>query len=93
MSLFADKLTIEPKVVSMLGGEELTVTGPCLTVGQTVNARIRETNLEFPCVVTTDLKAVCITPSLFRTGELTFDLNTGMGWNYSTNISSGKSKI
>lgn len=76
----------------MLGGDELQVTGPCLTEGQKVKARIRELELEFQCVVTSDLKAVCVTPSLFKTGELTFELDsTGMGWNYSANLTSGKS--
>lgn len=75
----------------MLGGDVVKVTGPCLTEGQVVGARIRELNLEFQCIVDSDLKAVCVTPSLFHTGELTFELNTtGMGWNYSTNITSGK---
>ena len=88
---FVDKITIKPSSVSMLGGDEILVSGPCLSEGQRVRGRIVELNLVFPCVVTSDLNAICVTPTLFKTGEFTFELvAVDIGKNYSASISSGK---
>ncbi|KAL4218756.1 hypothetical protein ACF0H5_021343 [Mactra antiquata] len=82
-----DKLNINPSVVSMLGREVVHVSGPCLLGFDTVKGRILEIHEEFDCRVI-DYYAVCVFPSLFRTGELTFQLDAGHGWNYTTKITS-----
>ncbi|XP_045194321.2 sushi domain-containing protein 2-like [Mercenaria mercenaria] len=84
-----EKIEIFPSSVSMLGREAIRVTGPCLSEVTEVKARIRELNLEFNCHVIQDQSALCVIPSLFRTGDLTFDfLQNGERWEYSTTITS-----
>ncbi|WAR31001.1 hypothetical protein MAR_033543 [Mya arenaria] len=60
----------------MLGGEAITLRGPCFTAGQVIEASIPSLGVTFPCEVELDASvAICVMPSLFRTGELTLVLN------------------
>lgn len=89
-SLISEQLSIYPSSVSMLGREVIVVSGPCLTDLLIVRGRIRELDVEFDCRVLDEI-AVCVIPTLFRTGVLTFEVDPyGEGWNYSTSLNSGK---
>lgn len=84
-----EKIEITPSTVSMLGHEVIRVTGPCLIPGSKISGRIKELNQTFSCDVAADASAVCVPPSVFRTGELTFELDPyRTGWEYSATLTS-----
>ncbi|KAK3087620.1 hypothetical protein FSP39_008510 [Pinctada imbricata] len=81
----AEKISVYPSFRNMLGGEEISIFGPCFSSDFTILARFRETNDTFQCnyVNTTIIK--CILPTVFRTGKVTLDLNPyELGWNYTS---------
>lgn len=81
----AVQINIYPKSGSMFGGEEIRISGPCFNSEFNILARIRETNDTFQCTAINDISAACIMPSVFRTGQVTLEINPyGMGWNYSS---------
>ncbi|KAJ8300970.1 hypothetical protein KUTeg_022489 [Tegillarca granosa] len=81
----AVQIKLHPQAASMLGGQEIRVSGPCFSMDFSVYARIYETNITFPCTVQNDVSVSCVTPTIFRTGEVTFQLNPyNLGWNYSS---------
>lgn len=74
----------------MFGGEEIRISGPCFYSEFNILARIRETNDTFQCTAINDISAACIMPSVFRTGQVTLEINPyGMGWNYSSTYQIG----
>lgn len=74
----------------MFGGEEIRISGPCFNSEFNILARIRETNDTFQCTAINDISAACIMPSVFRTGQVTLEINPyGMGWNYSSTYQIG----
>ena len=74
----------------MLGRETLRLSGPCFTIGQVFNASIEETGASFPCEVGQDDRfAVCVLPSLFRTGELTVRVELPEDRIYLASLNSG----
>lgn len=80
-----------PRRLSMLGGSEIFVYGPCFQKDINVSARIAGTNNSFPCTVFNYVSASCIFPPIFKTGEVTLELNPyGISWNYSTIVFLGK---
>ncbi|OWF43039.1 sushi domain-containing protein 2-like [Mizuhopecten yessoensis] len=79
------QIQIVPTNGNMLGGEEFRVTGPCFQSDYNVTARIVQTNSTFQCAVINFLSAKCVLPPIFKTGEVTLELNPyGISWNYST---------
>nr|XP_022317554.1 sushi domain-containing protein 2-like [Crassostrea virginica] len=83
----AEQISVFPKSGSMFGGEEIRISGPCFSKAFTILARIRETNDTFQCSAINDISAVCIMPTVFQTGQVTFEVNPyGMGWNYSSSF-------
>ncbi|XP_033733052.1 sushi domain-containing protein 2-like [Pecten maximus] len=79
------QIQIVPNTGYMLGGEEFQVTGPCFQLDSNVTARIVQTNTTFKCAVINYVSAKCVLPPLFKTGEMTLELNPyGISWNYST---------
>ncbi|XP_056012711.1 sushi domain-containing protein 2-like [Ostrea edulis] len=81
----AEQIDVFPKSGSMFGGEEIRISGPCFSSDFTILARIKETNDTFQCTTINDVSAACIMPSVFRTGQVTLEVNPyGMGWNYSS---------
>lgn len=81
----AEQIDVFPKVGSMFGGEEIRISGPCFSSAFTILARIKETNETFECTAINDISAACIMPSVFRTGQVTIEMNPyEMGWNYSS---------
>lgn len=81
------QIQIEPASGSMLGGDEIQITGPCFQLDSNVTARIVQTNSTFQCVVINYVSAKCVLPPIFQTGEMTLELNPyGISWNYSTDI-------
>ncbi|XP_052220669.1 protein mesh-like isoform X2 [Dreissena polymorpha] len=81
-------ITVSPSNTSMLGGSTIRISGPCFTVGEVVPVRVPEVGVDFNCEVGSFPKeAVCVTPPLFRTGQLTLLVNTTRG-SYRGNITS-----
>ncbi|KAK3592810.1 hypothetical protein CHS0354_009257 [Potamilus streckersoni] len=89
-----DFMSISPRSGSMLGGFEILAQGPCFikegdTKSNNVIARLQEIDVVFNCTIVTENTVSCVIPTLFQTGQFTFQLNKfGMGWNYSTIFSS-----
>ncbi|KAL3871735.1 hypothetical protein ACJMK2_039718 [Sinanodonta woodiana] len=87
-------MSISPRSGSMLGGFEILAQGPCfinenVTGNNNVVARLLEIDVVFNCTILTENTVSCVIPTLFKTGQFTFQLNKfGMGWNYSTTFSS-----
>jgi hypothetical protein len=85
MIVFAEQIDVFPKFGSMFGGEEIRISGPCFSSDFTIRARIKETNDTFQCTAINDVSAACVMPSVFRTGQVTLEMNPyEMGWNYSS---------
>ena len=67
----------------MLGREKIHIKGPCLNKFSQPKARflIDNNSLEFNCVFMSDVEAMCVTPTVFRTGEIILQFDPdGRGW-------------
>ena len=76
-------LEVNPRKISMLGREQIHIKGPCLNKYSQPKARFlfENNSLEFDCVFMSDTEAMCVTPTVFRTGEITLQFDPdGRGW-------------
>ncbi|XP_041370957.1 sushi domain-containing protein 2-like [Gigantopelta aegis] len=69
---------------SMLGGEEIQISGPCFSDSDTPVAKFDDLNVTFPCTVDSRTgSAVCVTPTVFRTGSLRLSISVANShWNF-----------
>ena len=79
----------------MLGRQSLLIEGPCLSKYFAPKARFLIEDfppIEFSCDYSSEVIATCVTPSVFRTGEIILEFDPdGKGYErYRTTIFSGK---
>lgn len=70
-----EKFSVTPRSGHMLGGQHLTISGPCFPRAKTFDAVFKEINKTFPCIVNNAITASCVTPGLSSTGDFTINFN------------------
>ncbi|XP_025111782.1 sushi domain-containing protein 2-like isoform X2 [Pomacea canaliculata] len=78
-------LYFSPSSGSMLGGYEVSITGPCFNTTSEVTGLLVESNSTLPCVIESEAKVRCIMPTdVFLVGQVTVALVVDQRlWNYS----------
>lgn len=78
----------------MLGGYEVSITGPCFNTTSEVTGLLVESNSTLPCVIESEAKVRCIMPTdVFLVGQMTVALVVDQRlWNYSGTFTLGESQ-
>lgn len=75
-------LHFTPMFGSVLGGQLVSLKGPCIESNVSVIGRFNQTGNEFCCFLQ-DEHTKCVTPSVFATGLLNVSLKVAnQGWTY-----------
>lgn len=54
----------------MLGGQKLTMSGPCLTEVDSVEVRYGTSQRTYECRIRSNFSVTCITPTFYNTGDI-----------------------
>ncbi|XP_071951618.1 sushi domain-containing protein 2-like [Antedon mediterranea] len=77
-----DELSVSPKVVSMLGGDVLYVSGPCYDEAQDINCMIDGVMIPTSFNIDTPFTVTCIMPTTLKVGDMAVSLSVDGGNTY-----------